>query len=408
MKKTAHLILLLLATALMAWLLPLLARQSTAAPERYPFVYYSSLLRELCIIDYSDDEMPLATLSGKRFSEAECDSLLPLFNFRQLLADGKLPDAVDGVEITPPLLRSKTIIFRHNPADFASPPRRLHVLFESMPRRLGLEMPPDVFRLQENIEFIDCESNRVNAEKSARFQQAFARAGYRFPARWTTGNPSPRKAYDEGYFSLDAAGKLFHLKMVNGKPHVRDTRADAVAEIAHFAPFEPADKRFYGFIFGRRGDLYILEARDGGYHPLRLDLDSIDVARDRLVIMGNLLYWNVSVTNDSGRAYRALRAASLQRVAGHFEPRPPDPWQRLAAWIFPAYLTLDSPDDAYLWPRLHHTGRRAWAFNFLLAAAAAGLPGNRRRRSFHFAYILVAGIAGAIALLLLPRLTINK
>ena len=255
--------LLLFVTGIAAWILPALARMATDEPGRYPFVYYSSLLKELCMIDYGEEEFPLTTLSGKRYTEAECDSLLPLLNYRQLLSDGKMPDSIDGVEISPPLLRSKSVIFRYSPRVTRSPGPRLHVLFESMPRRVGIEMPGDMFRLVDRIEFIDCETNRVDGTKSARFQQAMERRGFRFPARQVSGNPNPRKSYDEGYFVLDATGRLFHLKMVNGKPYVRDTRVDEQVEVAAFSVIEPADKRFYGILFGARGEVYILEARDG-------------------------------------------------------------------------------------------------------------------------------------------------
>jgi hypothetical protein len=408
-KNTTRVILLLFITGIAAWALPALVKKATRVPEHYPFMYYSSLLRELCVIDYSDDETPLSTLSGKKFSEAECDSLLPLLNFRQLMADGKLPETIEGIEITPPLLRSKSVVFRYNPEVTRSPATRLHVLFESMPRRVGIEMPDDVFRLGERVEFIDCKTNRVNEEKSARFQQALERRGYRFPARWSSGNPNPRKAYDEGYFSLDAAGHLFHLKMVNGKPYVRDTRVDEQVEVAAFSMFEATDKRFYGFLFGKQGDAYILEARDGKYHPLKLDIAPFDLLRDRMVIMGNLLYWNVSVTTPTGRDYYALKTTTLEQVARHRVAHQPDPWERLSSWIFPFYLTFDDPDSAYLYPRLHFTGRRGWLAH-LLPALLVGLlvPNDRRRRVYHSLYILITGFAGLLALLALPRFITKK
>jgi hypothetical protein len=403
-KKTIHIILLLFITCVAAWALPALVKKATRVPERYPFIYYSSLLRELCIIDYGDDETPLSTLSGEKFSEAQFDSLLPLLNFRQLMADGHLPDSIDGIEITPPLLRSKSVVFRHNPVDTRTPRPRLHVLFESMPRRVGIEMPGDVFRLEDRLEFIDCETNRVDVEKSTRFQQALERRGYRFPARWSSGNPNPRKAYDEGYFSLDASGRLFHLKMVNGKPYVRDTRVSERVEVDAFSVFEAADKRFYGFLFGKQGDIYILEARDGGYHPLKLDIEPFDARRDRLVIMGNLLYWNVSVTTTAGRDYYALRTSTLERVASHHAAHAPGPWERLSRWTFPFYLTFDDPDSAYVYPRLHFTGWRGGIVHLLLALATGFLvPNNRRRRLYHSSYILITGVAGLLALLALPR-----
>jgi hypothetical protein len=408
-KRYIHVILLLFVTTLAAWVLPALVKKATRVPERYPFIYYSSLLRELCVIDYGDDETPMTTLSGARYSERECDSLLPLLNYRQLMVDGRMPDTIDGVEVTPPLLRSKSVIFRYNPVETRSPRPGLHVLFEAMPRRVGIEMPDDVFRLEERVEFIDCATNRVDREKSERFQRALERHGYTFPARWSSGNPSPRKPYDEGYFSLDAAGHLFHLKMVNGRPFVRDTRVDTLLAPVAFSMLEVADKRFYGFLFGERGDVYILEERDGGYHPLRLDIPPVDLRRDYLTIMGNLLYWNVAVTTPAGRDYHALRTATLERVASHHVARRPDPWERAARWLFPAYLTFEEPGSAYIYPRLHFTGWRGWLVHLVPAAVVAFLvPNGRRRRVYHALYILITGFAGLLALLALPGFITKK
>ncbi|MDR1273290.1 MAG: DUF4857 domain-containing protein [Odoribacteraceae bacterium] len=398
-KRITRVILLLLATALAAWALPALVKKATRSPERYPFIYYSSLLKELCVIDYSDDDTPLSDLSGKKYTTAQFDSLLPLLNFRQLMADGRLPDSIDGHAVTPPVLRAASFVFRHYPATVRGPRPALHVLFESMPRRVGLEMPGDVFRLDDKIEFIDCETNRVNGEKSARFQQTLEKRGYRFPARWNAGNPNPRKAYDEGYFSLDADGRLFHLKMVNGKPYARDTRASETVDVAAFSVLEVANKRFYGFLFGKQGEVYILEERDGGYPLARLDIEPFDLYRDQLTIMGNLLYWNVAVTNPSGRAYYALRSEDLAQVAEHRVAHRPDTWERAAGWFFPVYLTLDDPDSAYIYPRLHVTG--AW-FHAPLLLLAPLLAGRRGRRVLYAIYILITGFAGLLALLALP------
>jgi hypothetical protein len=361
------------------------------------------MLKELCVVDYGDDYFPLSDMEGRRYSTAEFDSLMPLLNFRQLMADGRLPERIDGHEVTPPVLRAASFVFRRNPVDARAPGPRLHVLFESMPRRLGIEMPDDVFRLGERIEFIDCETNRVDEGKSDLFQQALERRGYRFPARWSAGNPNPRKAYDEGYFSLDAEGRLFHLKMVNGRPYVKDTRVSETVEVEAFSMLEVASKRFYGFLFGKGGEVFMLEALDGGYHLVRFDIPPFDIYRDRLMIMGNLLYLNVTVTTPGGRTYYALRAGDLARVAEHHVARELDTWGRVSAWIFPAYLTIEEADSAYIYPRVHVTGPRGLLLHLLLAIATGWFVG-RRRGVLYAAYVLLAGVAGLLALLVLPDL----
>ena len=81
-----------------------------------------------------------------------------------------------------------------------------------MSGRVRLEMPGDLFRLKDNIEFIDPETNTVKEEKSNLFMKVFIQKGFKFPAKRVAGNPSTRKAYDEGYFIIDSNDKIFHLK----------------------------------------------------------------------------------------------------------------------------------------------------------------------------------------------------
>ena len=167
------------------------------------------------------------------------------------------------------LLRAATVVFRYIPKERKTPDKGLYILFESMPKRVGLEMPDDVFRLKDGIEFIDVQTNTVNREKSDLFARALEKAGYTFPARWVVGNPNPRKPYDEGYFTLDSQGRLYHLKMVNNRPFVKDTRIDKDMDMAWFSMYEASNKRFYGFLFDRHGGLYILESREGQYVPVK-------------------------------------------------------------------------------------------------------------------------------------------
>lgn len=405
MKRVIYVAILLCTTLAAMWLLPALVRKATYTGNDYPFVYYGAVLQGFGLIDYTDKEFPLTDLQGNRYSPPQFDSLMPLLNFRQLMSDGRLPDSLGGYELSPLLLRTSTVIFRHSPSDWQFAPP-LHVLFESMPKRVGLELPPDMFRLHNGIEFIDAASNRTDTEKSMRFNQAFDKAGFRFPAVWAAGNPTPRKPYDEGYFVLDSAGNLFHLKMVNGRPYVRDTRLGDSIDILRFDMYESYDKRFYGFLFDRQGGLYIVESDDnGGYRPLRLDMDNMDPSTDRITVMGNLLYWTVTIDTPAGRRYYALESSTLQRVDEHFIARTPDRWERTARLLFPCYMATDDWSGASMAPTMLFTGFAALPVNIVAAVAifllAAGSPG---RRSALAAYVLLTGICGLLAVMLLPGL----
>jgi hypothetical protein len=121
------------------WMIPALVKKATVEPENYPFIYYSSVAKELCIIDYKNKEAPVKEINGKTYTtEAQADSALPLFKFRQLLADGKLPDSIDGHEITVQKIRAKHVFYRFAPTRIRTPQTGLYILYESMPKRLGI------------------------------------------------------------------------------------------------------------------------------------------------------------------------------------------------------------------------------------------------------------------------------
>lgn len=272
-KAYIYILILILATFAGFWGIPKLAKTATYSPGKYPFVYYSSVLKELCLIDFRNSESPMRDLSGNIYSQQQSDSLLPLFNSRQLASEGKLPKEIEGREISLPLLRSKNVVYRYNPAKVYTPQPSMYIMYESMPKRVTRETPEDVFILTDRIKFVDAASNSINQEKTKRFQDELLKRGYVFPSQWLSGNMNPMKAYDEGFFSLDADNKLYHIKMVNGRPFVRDTHVGDSIDIAYFSMVETGDKRFYGFLYDSEGNVYIIEESGGKYAPLKLGID---------------------------------------------------------------------------------------------------------------------------------------
>lgn len=403
-KKLIYFFILVFTTTIGMWIIPSLVKKTTDKPDDYPFVYYSSILKELCFVDYKNKQEPLSDMSGNVYNSTEFDSLMPLLNYRQLMSDGRLPDSIEGREITPQILRVKSVVFKYSPRDVNTPNPGLYVLFESMPKRVGLEVPDDVMRLKESVEFIDAQTNMVNVAKSEMFQTALAKENFTFPAQWASGNPNPRKPYDEGYFSLDSKGQLFHIKMVNGRPFVKNTNVGADIDVASFSMLEVPDKRFYGFLFSRQGDVYIIEGDEGKYKPVKLDIPAIDLEQNDLMVMGNLLYWTVSVSSPSDRKYYALHTDDLKCITNYSINRTPNKWDKVSEWLFPAYLTFENRNSDYIKPNIHFTGFCAFAINALLALAFGLLVVNPgRKRIYGVLYILLTGIAGFVALLILPK-----
>ena len=408
-KNTIYIVILLLVTATGFWGIPSLVKKATHKQDRYPFVYYSSLLKEFCFTEFDGRKDNLHDASGNVYTREQFDSVMPLLNFRQLLSNGIMPDSIDGIALDPRILRTKQVIYNYRPRDIKTPEIGLYIMYEALSKRVSIESPGDLFRLKDKIEFIDIQTNKVNIEKSKLFQAALEKNKYSFPAQWTSGNLNARKPYDEGYFSLDADGKLFHIKMVNGKPYVRDTKIGEQMDVAYFSILEVVDKRFYGFVFDKTGQVYIVEEKGGKYLPLKLEIDPIDLNTEDFRIIGNLLYWIVSVENESGKKMYSLKTETLKKVDEHFIPAPKNRWDSYAQWLFPAYLTFKNPESDYITPKVHFTGFHALAVHVLVLLLLFIIwKPFRRNMTFNTLFVLITGIAGAIALLIIPLTPLTK
>lgn len=386
------------------WAIPALVNKATYNSDQYPFVYYSTILKDIGLIDYKNKKFPMEDLKGNKYNTAQFDSLMPMLNYRQLMTDGKLPDSINGQKITPQLLRSKSVVYKYKPSDINTPVNGLYILLETMPKRVGLEIPNDVFRLKNNIEFIDAQTNTLEVEKSRLFQQALDKEGFQYPAQWLIGNPNPRKPYDEGYFVLDANNQLFHMKMVNNRPYIKNTKIGEKIQASYFSMLEVADKRFYGFLFNKQGELFIIENDGANYKTVKLDIDPIDMQKDEVILMGNMFDWTVSVVTPFAKKIYALDAETLKRIGEHTIDRTPGRWDAVSKWIFPVYLTLEKSETNYIQPYFHYIGIYGFVLNLIIAfLTVIFITGSPKRKIFNGIYIFLTGIAGLVALLILPN-----
>lgn len=216
-------LLVVLCTVLLAWLLPTFYGLFSEVHSGRYFVYYSSITNHFCSVEREADSKKMIrkdVTTNEEYNLNQFDSILPLMYYRQLLADGKMPDSIQGKKITVKDANTKSFFFRYKPTGKNSPAIGLYPLFEASSGRVDLKMPDDVFRLSSEIAFIKPETNTIDEEKTARFQKLFTEVGFSFPAKLVAGNPSPRKPYDEGYFVIDNNDRLYHLKLEKNKPYL--------------------------------------------------------------------------------------------------------------------------------------------------------------------------------------------
>ena len=215
-------IIILLGLIMSAWLLPALYELVSPRTDKTPFVVYSCLDSTFIKMEVQDKQVHYIDFRGQEFTKSEADSLLPLFAFRQLVAEGRLPDSLYGVALTPKLIQQNSFHFKTSPKQLNKPAVGLYTMLESASGRVDLTLPPDVFRLtDEGLEFIDCESNTVNRAKSLSFSRELTKHGFTFPVQLIWGNGTTRKDYDNGFLLTDSQNRLFQLKMVKGTPFVR-------------------------------------------------------------------------------------------------------------------------------------------------------------------------------------------
>lgn len=392
-------------TVLIAWwMIPSLVKKMTDAPSGYPLMYYSARIKDLCIIDFRNTKDSFRDAHGHVYPRSQYDSLLPILNARQLVMNGMMPDSIDGHAMDMKEIRVKQVMFRYRPVDMQTTQFPMGVLFEAMPKRGKLSLPGDYFRLTDHIVFIDAASNAINEEKSNRFNEELTKKGFVFPAKAYWGNPSTRKAYEEGYFCLDSEGGLFHMKMVNGRPFVKNTHISDSLQIRWFVMNEATDKRHYGFVFGTQGEAGIIEEQDGGYYFRRMDIRPVDLEKDQILVMGNLLYWTVTVTNDEGMDSYGLDCQTLSRLAFYHQDRKQVLWNKVSEWLFPCYLNFSDSNNGFIDFYWNKGAWKAFVFQLILALGVWFVNGffRRRRGWIEALCVFACGIPAVIAWLLLP------
>ena len=402
MIRLSKILLYFTAAFLLAWLLPWFYNFLTTRPNNTPFTLYSCITQNFASIEVHQGNVIRRDESGKTYTDKEFDSILPLFYYRQLMVDGRNPDTLYGKALTPQSVSMQSFIFRHNPSDINKVKPKLYPLLESMSGRVDLEMPDDVFRIDNHIEFIDMATNRVNESKSERFTRSLIDKGFQFPARYVQGNPTVQKEYDEGYMLIDSKGELFHLKQVKGRPHIKHIDLPDSIQPADLFVTEFSDRRSYAFLSDARHQFYVITKPE--YALRRLPVDSFDPHSETMLIIADPLNWTVNISSDVTDRYYALDAESHKLVDTLSYPIAEKLGSKIGRWIFPFELTFTSYEDEYVYPRIDDISARALWLNLILASVYFMW---RRKRLRHIAAdtagIIVLGIFLFIPLWVLRR-----
>lgn len=345
-----------LAVIVAAWLLPALYDLVAPRTDRMPFVVYSCLDSTFIRFDVNGKQVRYIDFRGQEFTKAEADSLLPLFAFRQLVAEGRLPDSLYGVELTPKKIQQNAFHFKTSPKQLNKPAVGLYTMLESASGRVDLQLPPDVFRLtDEGLEFIDCETNKVNRAKSLSFSRELTKHGFTFPVNLIWGNASTRKDYDNGFLLTDTNNRLYQLKMVKGAPWVREITNDQSPITNHkyiqLFTIEPANRKLIGLVVTDDYQLYAVRSNGTLAH---VGIDEYDPQSMQIAIVGDLFHWTITLYTADDSRYYAVDAQTFEQVACEIVPDPELPLaQRVRRWVLPVRLHFTSWQTQLIQPSIN-------------------------------------------------------
>lgn len=334
------------------WLLPSIYDFFFTQPQGIPFTLYSTVVDDFVWIERDGNESIRKDTRGNIYSEAEYDSILPLFYYRQLIADERFPNSLKGIKLTPRSAQTEGFSFKSIPSTVNAPAIGLYPLLESMSGRVDLTMPDDVFRItSEGIFFIDMATNTVNKKKSKLFTDAMKKKGFQFPAQIIAGNPTVKKEYDEGYLITDNTGTLFHLKQTKSRPYCRRIELPENLKIKHIFPTEFRNRRYHAFLTDTQNKMHVLYTHS--YDIRQVAIPSFNPECEAITIIGNLFDWTIVHNTIQESNIYAIDAKTLQCIATMQHTTEEPTSERLRKYVMPIRLSFTSPLDRYVVPRIN-------------------------------------------------------
>lgn len=404
--RVSRMLLLVLSVMVLSWVLPKYFWKAFDARVSSPRVAYSPVENRFFFLRPGEASVTYVDAGGKEYSREEYERLLPLGNYRQLAAAGMMPDSLRGVKIDLKEVALNTVSMRVRPSDVGMPVIPLFPMFESQSGRVRLEMPQELFRIGARMEFLDAAANAVNEERSRLFTDALTTAGFVFPAASIAGNPNVRKPFDEGYFAQDAAGAVFHIKMVKGQPFCAKTGIKVPSGIRQIFVSEMPLREFYGLLIGNDNTVSLISYDH--YRLIPLPVTGYDPRSVHLVLSGDLFFRTITMYGDAW--VRTVVTDRLYNImdtyAESWPPREERAAGRWASAIFPFTVELTGDSSAYVSVVPRMSGILAFA-GIAVSLGLLSISLRTRGKSFKshwFDFVIVAftGVFGLIAAHIVP------
>lgn len=401
MEKISRYFLILITVLTLSIILPKFYWMLFGKPIRKPFVAYSCVNNDFMI--FRNSEKTWTDTKARQYTREEYAQKLPLMFLKQLLSSGTMPDSINGVKLNIPAISRAKSFFRLKINDIDAPVPSFYPLFESRSGRTTLELPEDFFRITWRIEFIDAATNKILEEKSQLFSAALFHNGFSFPAKKISGLPTPRKSFDEGYLIVDSKDRLFHLKMIKGKPFVKRIDLPEDLKFRHIGCVDFKNKEFYAYLFSEKNEIYVLT--QGDYRLIKWPIEGFEASKCDLKIYGDLFNYTVIIETDDHIKVIALTPEYqvVNTYSEYWKVKEQQTEGKIFASIFPAMVSMTSNDSKFI--RFYFTpsnGFNWMVFNLLLAIIHfVRLYRRKSDLKSHFpdmVIVAVCGIYGFIAI----------
>ena len=389
MKRFSKIILYIVAIGVLSWFLPWLYALCFPTPSSEPFCSFSPVSSKWVVTQSSPGQKPIileldsikadGSYAGHDITREQRDSLVPQLFYKELMAHDRLPDTIGGKAVDIHQLRTHELMFNQSPRDLVKRQAGVWMMMESMPTRVELSDPDQVFRFTDGggIEFVDMATNSVNPSRSRRFTEAMRSHGFAFPAVDLSANVTSRKQYDEGYLMIDSEGKPYHVKQQAGRPYVARIRMPDGRKASKVMIIEETDRNILGLVADTDGNLYFIERE--GYTVMPLPVGKVDPRGESILAMGNLFNTTFRFSGNGQSRWRAIeRTPEGYTLIGSFDRSAPRTDASVVAdYIFPYTLSFVSTSDSLAYPRISRVSYKALWLNLALALLLFGI--NRRR-----------------------------
>lgn len=402
--KTTRYLMIIITVIVCSIYLPEIYWKLFSESVRVPMILYSPITEKFLIFNFTA-ENKFVDEDGKIYSRSKFEAMEPIFYFRQLVTENRMPDSLKGIALDFAEIRRNNFRIKIYPSQLETPQIKLFPMIESRSGRANLSMPEDVFRITENaIEFIDCYSNSIDEEKTDYFTDALKKENFVFPSKFIFGNPTTRKPFDEGYFIVDSEDKIFHVKMIKGMPFCKNINAPKDFRVKSMSIAENALKEFYGIIITQTDEIFIISYDN--YKLIKVPADGYNTKNTEMIFKGDIFFRGVQLVNaDSVVVYTLNKKYKvIDRYSEKIKNIKKETAGIVESYMFPFVIETQSESTSFLDLYFRLCGMGALIINFVLLVIAIimyKMKGYELLKNIpDFLLIGLTGIYGLIAVII--------